>query len=60
MSEEISGAAVEEINDAIEGAVIEKLVAGVEGLHIMLRDGRMVLFPDAQLCAVIARPRFFH
>jgi len=45
-------AEVEGVNDAIEGAVIEKLEAGDGGLHIFLKDGRFLLFPDALIVAV--------
>lgn len=46
-------ATLEDVDDAIEGAVIESLEPGVTGLHINLVDGRVLVFPDAVICAVI-------
>ena len=45
-------ATLEDVDDCLEGAVIESLEAGVNGLHINLVDGRVLIFPDAQLVAV--------
>lgn len=45
-------AEVWEVNDEIEGAVIERLESGDGGLHIVLRDGRYLVFPDAYIVAV--------
>ena len=44
---------LEEVDDALEGAVIESLEAGVNGLHINLVDGRILMFPDAVIVAVV-------
>lgn len=44
---------LDDVDDAVEGAVIESLEAGVTGLHINLVDGRVLIFPDAVICAVI-------
>lgn len=43
---------LEDIEDAVEGAVIERLESGINGLHIILVDGRVLVFPDAQLVAI--------
>ena len=45
-------ATAEELDDCIEGAVIESIEAGVNGLHIVLVDGRILMFPDAELVAI--------
>lgn len=44
-------------DDSLEGAVIDSLVAGEGGLHIHLRDGRILLFPDALFVAVLQAER---
>lgn len=43
---------IEEVEESVEGAVIESLEAGVNGLHLILADGRVLVFPDAQLVAI--------
>lgn len=51
---------LEDVDDALEGAVIESMEGGVEGLHIFLRDGRILVFPDARICAIYQTPRSMH
>jgi hypothetical protein len=48
---------LEDVDDEIEGAVIESLEAGETGLHINLRDGRILVFPNAVIVAVLASRR---
>lgn len=43
---------LEDVEDSIEGAVIESLESGVNGLHIVLVDGRVLVFPDAGVVAI--------
>jgi hypothetical protein len=50
-------AELEDVDDSLEGAVIESLEAGVNGLHINLVDGRILLFPDAAVVAIYVRPK---
>jgi hypothetical protein len=48
---------LEDVDDELEGAVIDSLEAGETGLHINLRDGRILVFPDAVIVAVLASRR---
>lgn len=48
---------IEDVEDAIEGAVIEGIEAGNNGLHIILVDGRILVFPDAELVAIFRPSR---
>lgn len=49
-------ATVEDVDDAVEGAVIQSIEAGEDGgLQILLADGRILLIPDAEIIAVIGR-----
>ena len=43
---------LEDLDDAVEGAVIERLETGINGLHIVLVDGRILVFPDAGIVAI--------
>ena len=44
-----------EVDDCVEGAVIESIEAGASGgLHINLQDGRILVIPDAVLIAVVS------
>lgn len=53
---EIALATVETVEDSLEGAVIEGIVADSGGgLRITLVDGRSLLIPDAEIIAVIPR-----
>ena len=45
-------ATLEDVEDSIEGAVIESLESGINGLHIVLVDGRVLVFPDAGIVAI--------
>ena len=47
----------EDAEDQLEGAVIEGFEYGIDGFHLFLKDGRTVLFPDAQIVAVMRKPR---
>lgn len=42
----------ENISDAVEGATILRLEFTDEGVHIVLKDGRTLVLPDAQIIAV--------
>jgi hypothetical protein len=44
-------------DDSLEGAVIDSLEYGVGGLHLLLRDGRVLLFPDAEIVAIFRAAR---
>jgi hypothetical protein len=47
---------VEEVEDSIEGAVIEGIRAGSDGgLQIDLVDGRILIIHDAEIIAIIGR-----
>jgi hypothetical protein len=47
---------LEDVDDALKGAVIERLDAsGVDGFSIYLQDGRILIIPDAVIIAVISR-----
>jgi hypothetical protein len=47
---------LEDVDDALKGAVIEKLDAsGEAGFSIYLEDGRILIIPDAVVIAVISR-----
>ena len=41
-----------DISQEVHGGVIESITIGVEGLHIMLADGRFLVIPDAEMIAV--------
>lgn len=46
----------EDLDDAIEGAVIECLMADEDGgFRIVLTDGRSLLIPEATLIAILPR-----
>lgn len=47
---------IEEVTEELKGAQIESLEMGDNGLHIVLADGRMLLFPDAVLIALLSAP----
>lgn len=47
-----SASSVEDLEEVLEGAVIESLESGINGLHVNLVDGRVLVFQDAQLVAV--------
>lgn len=47
---------VEDVEDRLEGAVIQGIVADDEGgLRILLIDGRSLLIPDAQIVCILPR-----
>ena len=47
---------IDDVEDAVEGAVIEGISAGSDGgLQINLADGRTLLIPDAEIIALISR-----
>ena len=47
---------LEDVDDALKGAVIERLDASdSEGFSIYLQDGRILIIPDAVIIAVISR-----
>jgi hypothetical protein len=48
---------LEDVDDELEGAVIDSVEAGETGLHINLKDGRILVFPDAVIVAVLASRR---
>ena len=49
-------ASVEEVEDSVEGAVIQGIRAGSDGgLQIDLVDGRILIIPDAEIIAIIGR-----
>ncbi len=53
---EIALATVDDVEDSLEGAVIEGIVTDPRGgLRIVLADGRSLLIPDAEIVAVIPR-----
>lgn len=53
---EIALSTVEDVDDAVEGAVIESICLGIDGgIRIYLEDGRSLLIPEAEILAVIPR-----
>jgi hypothetical protein len=53
---EVSLRTVEEVEDSLEGAVIESLRIDDEGgIRILLADGRSLLIPEAEIIAVLPR-----
>lgn len=53
---EVALRTVEDVNDSLEGAVIEGIRADDSGgLRILLEDGRSLLIPDAEIIAVLPR-----
>jgi len=52
---EVSLKTLADVDDAVEGAVIEGISANDEGLQINLADGRTLLIPDAEIIAVVSR-----
>lgn len=55
--EELSS--LEDVEAKLEGAVIESLEIGINGLHLNLVDGRILCFPDAVLVALVAPKKTF-
>lgn len=48
---------IDDVEDSIKGAVIESVENGLNGLHITLQDGRILLFPECELVAVFRPTR---
>jgi hypothetical protein len=43
---------IEDVEDSVEGGVIESLEFRDNGIHINLVDGGILVFPDAKLVAI--------
>ena len=43
---------IEAVSDELNGAVIESMTMGRGGMHIQLKDGRFIVFPDAEIVAL--------
>lgn len=53
---EIALRTVEDVEDSLDGAVIQGLVADDDGgLRILLVDGRSLLIPEARIVAILPR-----